>query len=256
TPVAGTEPSSPPPTGTDGSGFAGGDILSALGIVVGMALLWTGVNRIELNRFAKALFSLLDIALIGVSVVALGWPANGLLVLVTASVLTLITLTRLHVEHESTLARAAAVSRSTLPEMTALAKRLRRDHRVFRYLRSQTTAELINHLSDRARGIAEIEAMAPPIAALWIIDRPEMRKFVADFDRLLRLYRKRADQATAVADTVTAASQISPMTTQETIDALLSVAEAFPGSTDDPEDEDDPEEIEDTEDNEGEDTKG
>lgn len=210
-----------------GSGVPWGDVLSALSIILGLAYWWAGRRKIELTGYWKPLTELLDAALIGAGVVLLGWPIGPILFVGTNVLLAIIKAIGLAMQHDEILARAAAVSHSTKPQMKALAKWLPRQHEVFRYLGPIRTAKLIDHLSDAARTIRDIEAMAPPIAHLWVMDRPDMGKFVADFDRLMRLWRKPASEATAVADTIAAAAQVSPMTIQETIDGLIAVADPY-----------------------------
>lgn len=220
---------SPPATGSavldspaDGTAFPWGN---ALGVVLGLVLLWTGLRRIELSGYWKGLLSLLDLAVLIYSIANLGLIVGTILVVVANLLLFLLTAIRAAMRHEDVLAHAAAVSGSDLSEMKALATRLRRGHKVFGYLGPMTTARLIDHLSDRARTVAEIEEMAPPIAMLWLVDRPDLGKVVDDFDRLLRLWSKSASEAMAVADTLTATRQHSRMTLQEALDGLIAIAE-------------------------------
>lgn len=212
-----------------GAGFPWGDAMTALGVVVSLVLLWTRVEKIDLSGYLKTVLSFLNLGLLFAGVIALGWPDGALVFAGVNGLAILATSARLAMQEDDVLARAAAVSRSTKPEMKALTKRLPQNHKVFRYLGPIRTAKLIDHLSDAARKVPEIEAMAPPVAMLWVMDRPEMGKFVRDFDRLMRLWRKPASEAMSVADTVTATAQNSPMSMQEVIDSLIAFAEAFPG---------------------------
>lgn len=211
-------------------GFPWGDALNALSIVLAFVLLWTRIEKVELSGYWKGLLSFVGVGLLAFQVAGLGWPRSAFLVVGANGLLALAMSIRLAAQQDDVLARAAAVSRSTKQEMKALAKRLPQDHKVFRYLGPIRTAKLIDHLSDAARNIPEIEAMAPPVAMLWVMDRPEMGVFVRDFDRLLRLVRKPASEAMSVADTVTETAQNLPMSLQEVIDSLIAFYEAFPGS--------------------------
>lgn len=212
----------------DEMGFPWGDALTALSIVVGLVLLWTRIEKIELSGYRKGLVSFVNLGLLVVGVVSLGWLVGTVLIVGLNILLGLITLARYEMQYEDKLAHAAAVSRSTLPEMKALVPRLRQGHKVFRYIQRMDKARLVDHLSERARTINEIEPMAPAIAVLWVMERPELGKFVADFDRLMRLWGKPASDAMTVADTIAATGQFSPMTMKEVIDSLITVAERMP----------------------------
>jgi hypothetical protein len=141
----------------------------------------------------------------------------------------LATSTWLAAQYDDVLTHAAVAAGEPKSEMKSLADRIGRNHRkVFNTLGPMRKARLICFLGERARKIPEIEAMAPPIAMLWVVHRKEMESFVIDFDRLLRLWRLSATEAMSVADKLTAMYKSSPMTLQEALDSLIAVAESFP----------------------------
>jgi hypothetical protein len=203
------------------------DALTAIGIVLCLVSLWTGIRKVNLSSFQAAFLSIIELVLTGVAVKSLEWGTGLLVVGVTNLLAVLGTSVYIAMQWEDTLAHAATQSGATLDQMKGLAKRLRREHKVFRYVQPRVTAQLIDYVSERGRNIEEVERMAPAIAALWVVHRPDLRQFVEQFDRLLRLWRKPASEAMAVADTLTVSTQRSPATFQEVLDRLIAVVGPF-----------------------------
>jgi len=201
------------------------EALSVAGIILGLVFWLAGKNRLELKGYWRPALELLDAALIIAGVVGLGWPFGPLLFFGMSLLLAILYSLQLALRYDDLLAHAAAVSGIEKPMLKSLVSSLQQDHRVFRPLGTLGTARIVKFLGARARAVHEIESMAPPIAMLWIRDRPEQEKFVEDFDRLMRLWNKPARDAMQVADTVAATSRVSPMNNQEVIKALILVAE-------------------------------
>lgn len=59
-----------------------------IGILVGLALLWTGIKKLRTSTLQAALLSTLDIAVLVVSVVLLGWV--GVSIFVAATVIAIL----------------------------------------------------------------------------------------------------------------------------------------------------------------------
>lgn len=213
---------------TNGTSFPWAEVIS---IVLLSAMLWTGLRKVELSPYVKGIIGLLDLGLLAYGVYNLGWSRGLGLVILANLVFFLISSVRFAVQYDDVLTHASVAAGVSKSEMRSLADRLsQNDRKLFNYMKPMRKATLIRHLSERNRNLSEIEAMAPALPNLWVIgDRPELETFVADFDRLLRLWRKPATNATQVADTITAAYKNSPMTIREVIESLIVVAG---GSTD------------------------
>ena len=87
-------------------------------------------------------------------------------------------------------------------------------------------AELTKALAARARKPAEIKAMAIPIAQLSLIFGCDPIWLAPHFDQLLRLYGHKADEATMAAETLTASTQLAPISFEEMVEATLTVGGA------------------------------
>lgn len=188
--------------------------------MVGVALYWTGRKRLELSRFSSALISTLDVAVLIVSVVLLGWL--GLAVVIVANAVAfLATGVYLAAKREELLLYAATQCDSTKEEMYALEKQLGKMGGPFRLMGPIDRSTLIRALAERARPPAEIEQIAYPVALLWAVHRPDLVWLAGKFDQLLRLYGHGASESMRVADTISAATKTSAATFEETVDALV-----------------------------------
>ncbi len=198
------------------------DIVSLAGILVGVAGIWFGVKRIELSRYWKAVLSVCDLVLLVVGLTTLG--KTGAVAFVLANILGAIGYgLSLAAEKEDILANAAAVSGSDMKSLAKLQSDLRQKHKVIRNLRPLDQSRLILYLSKRARGTNEIGAMAPHIAALWIINRPdiELPTLVEKFDQLLRLWNMPVEDSAKLADQLTVLAQRSPTSLDDLMDGLI-----------------------------------
>jgi hypothetical protein len=195
-------------------------VVGVAGILVGIALYWTGRKRLELSRFSSALISTLDVAVLIVSVILLGWL--GLVVVLVANALALVIWSvYLAAKQEELLLYAATQCDSTKEEIYALEKRLRKMRGPFRQMGPIDRATLIRALAERARSPAEIEQIAHPLALLWAVHRPDLVWLAGKFDQLLRLYGLDASESMRVADTIAAATKTSAATFEEMVDALV-----------------------------------
>lgn len=198
-------------------------VVGVVGILVGAALYWTGRKRFELSRFGSALISTLDVAVLIVSVILLGWV--GLIVVLAASALAVVLWSvYLAAKRQDLLLYAATQSDSSKEEIYALEKRLGKMGGPFRQMGPIERSILIRALAERARSPAEIEQIAHPLALLWVVHRPDLNWLAGTFDQLLRLHGLEASESMRVADTITAATKASAATFEEMVDALVAAS--------------------------------
>lgn len=200
-------------------------VLSGITIVLYLTLLFTGRQRLEFGRYFQAFASLAGLAILGASVFLLGWPGVFILVGVTVAAAA-VRAVMLAAEQEALLVSAqihgAFRSRE---EAMAFPKELRASHRALRSIGPIELATLIDRLAIRGRRADEIRSMAAPITMLHIAFKSELVPLVDRFDRLLRLWGKPADEATNVADVLTAGTQASAITFDEMLDSMIAVAD-------------------------------
>lgn len=198
-------------------------VLSWISIVLGVAGIWLGIKRIDLNRYWKATLSILDLALLAWSVASLRW--TGLSLFVVANLISLFVWSIwLAATQEDTLTRAAMQTDTDVKTLRALQSDLRKEHKVFRQLMPRQQAKLILYLAQRDRTVLEIERMAIPVSMLWVIYRPdvELSRLATDFDRILRLRKMPATYSMKLADAIVAREMESPESYQEVIGRMLS----------------------------------
>lgn len=199
-------------------------VLSGITIVLYLTLLFTGRQRLEFGRYFQAFASLAGFAILGVSVFLLGWPGVFILVGVTV-VAAGIRAVMLAAEQETLLVSAQIHGAFTdRAQAMAFPKELRASHRALRSIGPIELARLIERLAMRGRRATEIRSMAAPIAMLHIVFKSELIALIDRFDRLLRLWRKPAHEATHVADVLTAGTQTSAATFDEMLDSMIAVA--------------------------------
>lgn len=195
-------------------------ILTLLTVVLSLVLLWSGIKKLEVSNPIKAILSLLDLALLIAAIVGLGWA--GVFLAVGVNILALLAHSiSIAARYDDILTDAAVQNGSDRKEMKSLAKRLQSRGGSFKAFGPIKTAYLIKYLSQRGRSASEIEVMAPHVADLWVIFRPDLESLVEKFDRLLRLSGASAIEAQRVADVLTTATQRSSATFDEMIDGML-----------------------------------
>jgi len=203
------------------------DAVAYIAILLSVAALWTGLKKPDLSVFWKTSLYILDLLLILWGVISLGW--SGVYLLIAANVLATLTWSAwLAVKQQDLLTQAAIAAGVGRPEMEALEKRLRRSHRAVKHLGPLDRSRMIRYLADRNRRIGEIEALAVPVATLWVIYRPdvELPQLVEDFDRLLRIWRVPVEDAMSLADKLVIATQRTAGNYSEVVHALLTVGGA------------------------------
>jgi len=197
--------------------------LQIVGIALALAILWTGLRRLNVSKFWSAALWLLEFLLLGAGVYALGWVGFALAGIATL-LGTLAWSVWLAMQKENLLVFAATQCGATKQDMEELHRRLKGSHRTFQQIGQIELARLISLLSQRARTPAEMQQMALPIAMLWIVQECELPWLVEHFDRLLRLYDRPASNSMQVADTLTVATQRSAANFREIVEGMCQVA--------------------------------
>jgi hypothetical protein len=199
-------------------------VIATLGLIVGLGLFWSGRKKVNLSTFGTALISILDLAVLAVSTVLLGWigvwvfVGTNLVAFLAASV-------RLAMREEEVLLYAATQCDSSKEEMYELSRWMRQEGGPFALMGPLERASLISQLAQRARQPAEMKAMVRPIALLWAVHRPEIGWLVENFDRLLRLYDMEANESMRLADVISGATKAGAATFVEMVEAMTAVAE-------------------------------
>lgn len=199
-------------------------IVEALGIVLGLVLLWTGVKRVRIHSYVAAVITFMDFGLLVVATVYLGWLGLLLFIIVNAIAL-VVTSVRLASRKEELLTYASTQFDVEKQQVYELFDRVRGSHRVWTVLGQINCAEFIAAISQRGRSVSEAETMLVPIALLWFNDRRriDIEALTEKFDRLMRLTREPADEAMRVADVLTQASRQSAASFSDMLDAMLSL---------------------------------
>lgn len=204
-------------------------LVGALALVVSIGVLWTGRKRLEASRFTTSVLSALELLLLGLSVVLLGWLGLGLFL--AANVLGFLGWSiYLAMTEEEKVIYAATQAGVEKGEIQGLHRRIRRSHKAFKTMGRIEVAELISLLAQRARTPAEIEEMARPIALLWVVHRPDLAYLVERFDTVLRLHGEPSSESMRLADTLTAGTKESAATFTEMLDALVVASGGTSGS--------------------------
>ena len=148
-------------------------VLEAASVLLALALLWLGLNRIDLSSGPKAAIWVAELLLLVGSIASLGWL--GVAILMVANVLGFIGWSiRLAMQKESLLVYAAIQTDSSKEEMQELHGRLQESDKAFRALGPIELAKLIKCLSERGRDPEEIRHMARPIALLQVVHEPPL----------------------------------------------------------------------------------
>jgi len=194
--------------------------VSAAALIVGLVLLWTWRKGLEVSSFQATLLSVIEVAGFAISVVTLGWL--GVAIFVAVSLVALIAWSCvLAIKNQSILASAAAQSAEVTKEEAEKVWQWMKEEKSFAAIPPLKRAELIKALAVKARKPEEIRAMAVPIAQLSLIFDCDPLWLAPRFDQLLRLYGHDADEATQVAESLTASTQLAPISFEEMVEAML-----------------------------------
>jgi Ca2+/Na+ antiporter len=200
-----------------------GTVLSALGLVLSLVLLWTGRKHMAFGSYVNTVLSVVEVLALVIAIVSLGWWGVAIVAMVNV-VAFLVWSVVLFAQVEERLTYAAIQAGESKETMLALARRLRNQSE-FAAFGPIKRADLIKLLSERGRSVEETEAMAAPIALLEVVHKPPLDWLVDHFDRLLRLVGEPASESMRIADIITASTQKSAATFVETVEALVAVYE-------------------------------
>lgn len=198
-------------------------ILEAAVLVLTVGVWWLGIRKIELSSAAKSVLSVLDLAVLVASVVALG--GLGLILVGAANVVGLLLYSvHLAMRQETILVQVANRTGSSKEEVERLQLKLGRHERLS-WAGAIERAEWIREIANRGRSLEEIEQIAPVIGGLSLIyDRPDPAWLISRFDQILRLYGEPASRAESVAETIHASVNASAATFPEMMEAFVTVA--------------------------------
>lgn len=198
--------------------------LEIIALLLGVAVWWLGIRKIELSTAAKSVVSVLEFGLLIGAVVGLGWLGLGLFV--GASITGLLGHSVwLAMQQEAILAQVAIRTGADKTDVEALHKRLGRHERL-KSVGPIERARWLREIASRGRSLEDIEAIAPAIGGLSAIyGKPDSAWLIERFDRLLRLYGEPASRAEEVAATLHGSVNASATTFPEMLDAMIAVAD-------------------------------
>lgn len=197
-----------------------GTVIGVLVLALGLILLWTGRQRFEFNSFQTTLLSILEIAGLVVSLVALGWLGIGVLIGVNV-VAALVWSGILAARKQSILVNASVQSTEMSVEEADEVWKWMSKQKAFAVIRPLERGELIRALAEQARAPNEIRPMAMAIALLSVNFGCDPIRLAPQFDQLLRLYDKSASDSEEVADTLTVATQRSAASFEDMLVAMI-----------------------------------
>ena len=174
--------------------------------------------------------ALLQVGVLVTSLVFLG-PVFGPLVAVSAGVgLVFIVSSRLYLEFDKITASAAVYWSIDPKDSRNFVNEVRKsDKKAFGLLGLTGTAVLCRALAERARDKNEVMLMAKPIALLSAIFDHEVADLASRFDRLLRSFGEKPENAMRIADVLTRAAQITPGSFDEVLRGIENFNAGFEG---------------------------
>ncbi len=202
--------------------------LSVAGVLLSIALLWSGIRKWRFSTPLAASLSVIDLLALGLLLVSLGWW--GLALFVAANGVAALTWGGVHATRiDSELTFAATQIDRPVEQVKEVHRELMRNGSL-RAMGPRRLSRLVRRLAERARSPQDARAMAPPIGLLWLVHRPDLEWLVDQFDSLLRLYDEPATEAMRVADVLTVAAQQSAATFSEVVIATVSAAGGSTGA--------------------------
>lgn len=202
-------------------------LITAAALVVGLVLLWTWRRGLEVNSFQATLLSVIEVTGFVVSVATLGWLGVVIFVAVSLVALTAWSVV-LAIKNQSILVGASVQGPDVTKEEAEEIWRWMKRENSFAPIPPLKRSELIKALAVKARKSEEIREMAVPIAQLSLVFSCDPLWLAPRLDQLLRLYGHDADEATQVAETLTASTKLAPISFEETVEAMLIAGGATP----------------------------
>lgn len=195
-------------------------LISAMVLVLGLILLWTGRRRFEFSSFQTTLLSILEIVGVVVSVVAMGWLGIGILIGVNL-VAALTWSGVLAAKKQSIMVNASVQSTDMSVEEAEELWAWMRKQKAFAVMPPLERGELIRALAEQARSPSEIRSMAVAVAQLSVIFDYNAIELVPRFDQVLRLHGKNASDSEEVADTLTTATKRSAASFEDMLVGMI-----------------------------------
>ncbi len=195
-------------------------LIGALGLILTLILLWTGWQRLEFNSFQKTLLSVFEVAVLIVSLVALGWIGIGIFLGVNI-VAALLWSVILAAKKQSILVDASVQSSDMSVEEADEIWHWMKKQNAFAVMRPLRRGELIGALAGQARSPSEIRPMAVAVAQLSVIFDCDPIWLAPRFDQLLRLYGESAPDSEKVADTLVTGTKQSAASFEEMLEAAI-----------------------------------
>jgi hypothetical protein len=199
-------------------------IVGAVGLVVGLMLLWTGRRRLEVTSFQATLLTIIDVAGFLISIVALG--LLGVAIFIAVSVVAVLAWSVvLAMKKQSILVSASAQSASVSTDEAEDIYRWMGQDKSFAAMPPLTRAEIVRALAARARNPREIRPIAVQIARLATVFECDPVWLAPRFDQIVRRYGYSADQAAKAANEVASGAQQMAASFEEAVEALLIVVD-------------------------------
>ena len=195
-------------------------LIGALVLVLGLVLLWTGRQRFKFSSFQATLLSILEIAGLVVSVVAMGWLGIGILLGINV-IAALVWSVILAARKQSILVDASVQSVDMSVEEADEIWSWMSKEKAFAVMPPLERGELIRALAAQARSPSEIRLMAVAVAQLAVVFDCDAIWLASYFDQALRLYGKEASDSEEVADTLTTATKRSAASFEDMLVAMI-----------------------------------
>lgn len=199
------------------------DILLIITICLYSLMLIVGVKRLEGSSSLKIVLAVTDIVMTGVSLLLLG--LSGIFIgIVIAVVSGLVISVKSAMDFESVCASVSTTGRfRTTKDAERFVRELYPRHEGFGLIGLMGLANLVLRLAERGRSPAEIELMASVISDAIAITKLPIEEAVDVVDAAVRRRGLDASDTRRLTDVALKASQLSPMTFQETLTSLAKV---------------------------------
>lgn len=141
--------------------------LSILGLLLGLALIWSGHRRLQWYSASKAVLSALDLLTLALAVYSLGW--SGVALLAAANLFALLAwgaASAIYMQAE--MSAAAALSEQNPSELRQTYEAVTKI-RDLRSMGGRRSARMVRLLAERGRQPEEILVIAHAVGLLWII---------------------------------------------------------------------------------------
>ncbi len=195
-------------------------LIGVAGLILTLIVLWAGWQRLEFNSFQKTLLSVFEVAVLIVSLVALG--LLGIVIFVAVNVAAaLLWSVILAAKKQSILVDASVQSTDMSVEEADEIWHWMKKQKAFAVMRPLRRGELIGALAGQARSPSEIRPMAVAVAQLSVIFDCDPIWLAPRFDQLLRLYGESAADSEKVADTLVTGTKQSAASFEEMLEAAI-----------------------------------